>query len=443
MVLTLRSGALGFLLGALLGIAPLGGCNQSLFDNHGPGGGGGGGGDAGGDGPMVSTSCPATCLGDAAAEFGLAPARWRYLEDQRNRTWVAMTGGAAQVTGADPGNHITACKDHRDAEACTKLPGALLVSSSAPSGADTAIEFTAAANQVIQLSLRAYLPAGAGATLQLYRNSREDALLSATLANAVTERAIVLDALAGDRFLVAITPGDGQAVTDVGLHLYASATGAAFPSTCQLAIPFASASGSTTGDLCRGSTVTYRSFASPGTLPPVSIVPGPFPEQHGAADITAGDYLLRDGNSLLDWSQDVTVQLWVQLRTLNLSNPAWLFADKDEDLCGGIGLYVSPGVGDTRLVLEGCVDPTITLLGTTSAPYPLDSLWHFLRVVYTSNRFSLCMDGKFLTSLAIPPGMGMTSNSVNLGLEPTGATGAYLDGTVDDVRAFTGALPCN
>jgi len=70
----------------VLVVALASGCGQSLFDARvtptrcGD--------DGGTDGPVAST-CPAGCIGDAAADFDGSPTgstgRWRYLDDRRTR----------------------------------------------------------------------------------------------------------------------------------------------------------------------------------------------------------------------------------------------------------------------------------------------------------------------------------------------------------------------
>src|SRR5262245_15536716 len=81
-------------------------CGQSLFDANGNVDGGGG------DGP-AAIACPAPCLGDAAADFDGTPegagARWRYLDDRRDRSWAAMSPSGSGLAGANPANAITTC----------------------------------------------------------------------------------------------------------------------------------------------------------------------------------------------------------------------------------------------------------------------------------------------------------------------------------------------
>src|SRR5690606_31269169 len=102
--------------------------------------------------------------------------------------------------------------------ACGELRGALLVDSSGASP-DPAIEYESPDARVIQLALRAHVTGGPH-RVRLYRNSREDVLFTAAAApGAAVAHTITLDALPGDRFLVAIEPGDPAGGT-AAVHLF-------------------------------------------------------------------------------------------------------------------------------------------------------------------------------------------------------------------------------
>lgn len=444
MVLMRRLGVLGF----VLGFAPLGGCSESLF-----------GAGTDGTGGAVPSNCPAACIADAAADFdGTSTGKgghWRYLDDHRDRTWSPMTEGTMGMTGADPGNRITTCAANSSAPACRALPGALLVSSAgSSSSADPAIAFIAPANQVIQLSLHAFVPSGADQTIRLYRNSREDVLFTgiATAGTALAQ-AITLDALAGDRFLVAVAP-TGNGAMGVGLQLYVNATGTQFPSTCQIAVPFEGASGNTTTDVCHGTRFTQSLYSSPSTITPVMLGMGPFEEQGLAADIVAHNYLQgdQDPSRVLDWSRDMTVQLWARLRSTPGTPGAWLFSDVDPDSGGGIDIWIAPSLGfeAPRLVVRACAELSsiagCVTFGQTSTPYPDGDSWQFVRVVRSGINVNVCLNGKKVTSFTgnlSPSPEVKTFNSPNLGRDASPSSDAFFDGWLDDVRAITGALPCD
>lgn len=450
MVLTRRLGVLGLVLGFGLGFAPLGGCSESLFGAHR----GGGRGDDGGGSGSVPGTCTGSCIADAAANFNGTPNgegnHWRYLEDHRStHMWTEMTGDVQGMTGLDRNNHITTCTAHPEASACGALPRALLVSSGGTgSDADSAIELTASAAQVIQLSLYVFVPSGADQTIRLYRNSREDVLFTGiATAGTVLDHVITVDALSGDRFLVAVVPPGTSGATDVGLHLTASATNTRFPSTCQLAFRFESVTGNSTPDLvCRNAIFTH--FGSSGTQAPLMLGAAPFLEQGNSARNPSGTYF-RDLNpaDAIDHSQDVTVQLWVRVAAFVGANPAWPFSDLDLDHGGGLGISIDPGGGSSAMIdVQTCTNPSGpsgTMIAHAFGNYPTDGTWQFVRVVHTGAGIRVCLNGNLAASVKVDTTKLMAMYPPNLGKDVRAApSAAYFDGSLDDLRVITGALPC-
>lgn len=414
------------------------GCGESLFDNRGPLDGGGGG---GGDG-QVPVTCPAPCLGDAAGEFpGGAP--WRYLEDNRDRTWTAMTAGADTATGTDPANLITTCAAQPGAPACTAVPGALLVSSAgATSAADPAIEFTQTTAQVIQLSARIHVPGGSPNQLvRIYRNSREDLLFSGVAAAGVTlEQAITVDALAGDRFLLALAPA-ATGAADVAVHLFVNPTGEAFPAQCQLATSFTAATGNTIPNECGTDALTFNDYDTGAGTPLLGA--GPFAEHGMAADLVENKYY--QAASPLVYGGDFTIQMWVKQDAVIAGGDAWMFSDLDLNTRGGIGLVVFDN-GGPKLEVTTCLDCTGDPLIFDGAitPYPADNGWHFIRAVNTGGQISLCIDGDKKVSFATPATALSSAFSPRLGRNVVWTpAGAFVDGGIDDVRVLSTALPCD
>ena len=319
-------------------------CTQSLFDAHGPGGGGGGGGDDGG-GNTGPATCNAPCLADAAVDFdGSAGGKnqmWRYLDDHRDRTWTAMIASSTKMTGADPANHITTCAANPGAAACAMVPDALLVSSSgATSMADPAIEFTAPTNQVIQLSLKAFMASGTDQTIRLYRNGRPDALFTGVaVAGKPLEQTITVDALAKDRFLVAMAPM-GAGASDVAIQLIASSAGMLFPQACLLAVEFAGATGNVVNDACQS--ISFTHFDANFKPIPVVLADDPFGQKSAAADLALGtDY---ETLQVIPQNTALTFQLWAKQRAKPPGGEdMWLASDIDltENAPGGLGLGVS------------------------------------------------------------------------------------------------------
>jgi hypothetical protein len=435
MVLT-RLAVRALALGALaLGAVVLGACNQSLFDNDSN--------DIGSDG-TVPDRCATPCLANAAADFngsaGGANQRWRYLDDHRNRTWTPMTPGGAAMTGADPANHIKTCSASPGAAGCKMLPEALLISSSgATSAADPAIEFTVPGAQVIQVSLRAYLPGGPDQTIRLYRNSREDVLFTGlAVAGRMLEQTITLDALARDRLLVAMTPA-AQGATDVAIQFFATSAGAVFPSTCQLAVGFAGATGNAVTDLCRGASLTYYNDAGAATA--VAFGADPFAQQSAAADVLGGNYF--QSGQTIPQNTALTVQLWIRQRSVvDTLSTAWAFSDLDLDATGGLGIGIIPD--PAMLIATTCTDAGNPLrFADATTAWPAGGDWHFVRVVQTGGNLNLCVDGQRKASVPVPDGQLKTTFPPYLGKNVVWTpVGQFFDGNIDDVRVFTGALPC-
>jgi len=426
-------------LGLVLGLVLLAGCSESLFGTRHAAGG-----DDGGSGDDVPAACAAPCIADAAADFdgslGGLGNHWRYLDDRRDRNWIQMMASGGEMTGAG-GNRITTCAAHPDAPACAALPGALLVSSAgATSNADPAIEFTASTTQVIQLSLRALVPSGADQVIRLYRNSREDVLFTGTAtAGATLAQAITLDALPGDRFLVAVAP-TGKGATDVAVQLFASARPTPFPSSCQLALRFENITGfSTTDLLCLKGAYTHLN--SQGNPTSITLGSGPFLEQGNAIKIPDGtsfhDYNPTDA---LDYAHDVTVQFWALQLTPSAST-AWLFSDLDVTRGGGVGISILPGAPAMLEVTAGA-NPAPSFVHA-SATYPNPGSWQFIRVVHTSVGVQVCVNGDRAMSLDADTTNLATGQPPDLGKDVQDVpAAASFDGLLDDVRVITGALPC-
>jgi hypothetical protein len=418
-----------------------GACKQSLFDQGDDTAGASDGAVGSPDAAApVAATCPSPCLADAAADFAGTSRPWRYLDDHRDRTWTAMSGDATARTGADPANRIAPCAASATNAACVALPGALLVSSAgATHPADPALELTVATAQVIQLSLHARVASGAEQIIRLYRNSREDVLFTGTAtAGATLDHAITLDALAGDRFLLAVAPSANGA--EVAVQLFANATGAVFPATCQIALSFAAASGNTIDNLC-GSDFTHRLFdEDTDTAPPLAA--GPFAELGTAADLTSDNYF--ESTTLLDRSHDTTTQLWVKQRAFVDSDDSWLFSDLDLNTTGGLGIAIvnrSPPVLDVATTLTAT--QTDNTFADAIAPWPMDGGWHFVRVVHTNGSLNVCVDGARKANVAVPAGFLRSTFAPYLGANQRWTPqGAHVDGELDDVRVVTGALPC-
>ena len=412
-------------------------CSQSLFAN-------GGDKDGLGGEQSVANNCTAPCVGDAAADFdGVnGGGKWRYLEDKRNRTWTPMTLEAASMTaiGADTNNRIGKCTASSSDAACQSLPGALLISSAGTgTPADPAIELTVPANQVVQVSLKVVVPpSGAAQTVRLYRNSREDALITADVQPGVPlETAITIDALASERLLMTI--GGAAAAQNTGVQLFVSGTGAAFPANCQLALSFSAAMGTGVDNLCGGD-FTYANWETSMMETP-TLTAGPFPEQGMAADIMPDRYY--KGTNLVLRNADTTLQFWVRHDMFVPLYDAWIFSDLDLDNTGGLGVVIFDNSGPKMEVTTctGAGNP-LTFAGDMT-PFPADNAWHFVRVVQKAGLVNVCLDGEKKFSFAAAAGSMESKFRPHMGRNVVWTPAfASTDAAMDDLRIFTGALPC-
>lgn len=430
------------LMRTLVVAAMLAGCGQSLFDSHGDDDGKPDAGKPDGGTGVAPTTCPAPCLADAAGDFNGsargAGDRWRYLDDHRDRTWAAMTAGATQQ-GAD--NHIAACAATPNAPACAGLPNALLLSAGSAT-ADPAVELTLAAAQVVQLTVVAYTTSADRPVLRLYRNSREDALLTVALEpNTAMTQTITVDTLAGDRFLAAIA----GARSDVAVHVFATKSTDAFPSTCQLSLAFEAATGNTVDNAC-GKTVAARTFTHKqdgvGENAPM-FAAGPFTELGKGADNQPDQYYVGDDQPL-DLTGDITVQLWVKQRAFVQDYSSWPFSTLDMNKTGGLGIEIVQISGMLDISTCLTVPPQQLTFQDVLTPYPNDGNWHFIRVTHSGTLLRVCIDGTERKTATVPVGFLKTTIPTYVGRDAFWTPqGAFTNAMIDDIRVTNGALPCD
>jgi hypothetical protein len=431
------------LIRTLLVLLAVSGCSESLFGarvdrGNGP--------PDGGDDTSIPDTCPASCIADAAASYngtvGGADGRWRYLGDQRDHTWAPMIPMARVMVG-EANNRIEPCAD-KPAAACTGLPGALLVTSSGTSSmSDPAIEYTAPDARVIQLALHVYVPGDSVEhRVRLYRNSREDVLFTTSAApGATVAHAITVDALPGDRFLVALEPSGGQGGT-AALHLFVIDAHLTFPSTCQLAVTFSDPTivGSTIDDLCGGKLTSIDYTTQPA---PPQLANGPFAYQGMSVSVhlEPGFYLY--GSQPLEKAA-TTVQFWVQ-NEAPTDTKAWVFSDLNKVNAGGLGIQFT----NTPRTLSGLRLEAAVVSTTSPVMYTSQSIgvanpqdWHFVRVVHTGGMVTFCLDGARVMSFPLA-GPTAPGSIATLGRNGITDTVDQFSGSLDDVRVFSDALPCN
>jgi hypothetical protein len=407
-------------------------CSQSLFDNTK---------DNGDGGSDIPSECTAPCVADAAKDFGPNAMRWRYLEDKRDRTWTPMTADGGAMVGTDTNNRITKCAADSSEHACQALPGALLVASAGFSAAaDPALEMTAPMNQVVKVTVKVHVPVnGLAQQVRIYRNSREDVLVTAMAAVGDTyQTTVTLDGLAGDRLLLSLA--GAAAAQGIGVHMYVSGEATPFPSTCQLALSFTGAVSNPVANACGGGfTATDDTTGNPTTP---SLIAGPFPEHGDAADIAKDRYYV--GTDILTRTADSTLQFWVKVDALDPVYTSWPVSDEDLDDVkpGGLGIGIYDPAAP-KILGDTCTQGTPPLMFSgAEAAYPNDGKWHFVRVVHESGTVSLCLDGQ--KTLMFPAATIQSKYRLHLGKNVIWTpAGAFFDGAIDDVRSFVGALPCD
>jgi hypothetical protein len=356
-----------------------------------------------------------------------------------------MTPVANAMVG-DANNRIERCTDASPVAACAVLPGALLVTSSGTSSpSDPAIEYTAPGARVIQLVVRAAIPSDSVEhRVRLYRGSREDVLYTAVASPGVkVEHAITVDALPGDRFLVALEPTGTQGGA-AALHFFVIDAITTFPSTCQLALTFDDPAvvgpSAAAHDLCGPGGFTYVTGTMPG---PLSTVAGPYSDEGPAVYFEPGFYLY--GSQPLDQG-DTTIQFWVLSYDPTNIAKTWVFSNIDAAVnAHGLGInFQNPSATLAGLKLEASfVSATnpVTYTGQ-SIDFANGGQWHFVRVVHAGNMVTFCVDG---TQVKSSPLADTAASGTAPHFGKNGPTDVNPDfyGALDDVRVFSDALPCN
>jgi hypothetical protein len=434
--------ALGAAAGCLALVA-VAGCGESLFDAHGKRDGGPGG-DGGPDGPDVPRMCPQECIGDAAKEFSDSTIdAWRYVDDTRDRRWVPMTVDSARARGTVSGNEIQRCADNPTAAGCQTQRDALLISSTGAPMADPAIEFTFQRTmpQAVRIAFRAH--ASADHAIHLYRNSREDILFrGVTETGKPVERSVLVDALPGDRFLIAFEPTSASGGTvALDFFIYDTDQDPPFPSSCLLTASFEEAAGNTVKDRCTSRDLTSKAFGGAEIAPTFIDDDGPFKEQLRAVDIATTTYFETTLRPALVRASALTIQFWVRVAQLPAATEGFAFSDLDE-FHGGRALSFFTVGSEMRIHVHAGV-----LIGTNIVPGSKDEkfmagAWKFVRLVETASEIRVCVDGAPLMSLEVAPGRPQSTDAVYLGKNADLQGTPMFDGDLDDLRVFAEALPC-
>jgi hypothetical protein len=465
------------LLSALLG------CSQSLFDEHvgddGTGADNGGdtatdddgtvddggdtatddGGDDGGDGGGVT--CPAPCQGDPVIDFTLeqggASGRWFYLVDRGDPDGAGFDelapgtyqGADAWVVDNDAGPAIVNCAGGATADVCAGVGDSLVLVPASEGASAPVLAFVPPARGSYRLVGNYRLPQGfeEGRQRQILvsRNARHDTQFAPSFLTSVepSDLSVDVEALAGDRMLVSLPAGDagdGSPIAfDFGITLLGG-DGEIFPGKCMFAATFSA--DEPLFDQCAGASIANLNDDMPDNI----TVEGPsLNEEYGQARVFASGQYMHSTGSPMDYRGDFTIQFWA-----NPATPASLdtvfYGDWDSDVSGGMIFFLD----EIEPVINVCyfygggmwptdTDPAPCLGG---AP-PRDDQWHFYRVSRRADAgtISLCIDGAAQSTLTDQGSQDMTSDlSPYFGRNPFGPPD--FTGSIDDVRIFKRALPC-
>jgi hypothetical protein len=393
------------LIRALCVLLAVAGCNQSLFDSHGDRRDGGPPGDDGGpDGDGgIPVTCPAPCLADAAANFDEDPSPWRYLEEGPSHAWFAMDYDGTTRTGRINGdNKMVRCTPASSEPACRSLPDALLVT---PAGASAAffpaLEYTSPDAKVVHLIVHASVPGdGAEQDIRLYRNGREDLLLTFRVRNARDAREIIVDALPNDRFLVSVEP-TGPEGGKAAIHFFVGERPETFPRFCQFAASFDAASGNVVPNRC-GAGRGLTSMNDTGEIAPMLLgTERPFQEQNLYADILPGSFFQAAGPPLDRTSGALTTQFWARINNAPpLGENAPAADDFNLDFGGGATIGFTNGMtpmleilGDSEAGMGVTVVDRRVLFGR--------NVWRFVRIIEEPPTIRICVYGQQSDGLTI------------------------------------------
>ncbi|HEY0254361.1 MAG TPA: LamG-like jellyroll fold domain-containing protein, partial [Kofleriaceae bacterium] len=307
----------------------------------------------------------------------------------------------------------------------------------------SAVEYIAPMARVVQLQLGVRLPDGAPSqTVRLYRGSREDALYTATADPGATLQQIVkLDVLSGERIYVTI---DGGAVANAAVQLFVVGDSATFPSECVVGLGFDTAAAMTITNACSTKNLGYHDYDNDDLAVPPTLVAGPYAEEGMAGGITAPNYFKAEDP--LARTGDFTLQFWMKFEgVIDSSTGGWPYSDLDLDQGGGIGivLFTDGMTGKLDAEVTSCTNPGPLAFDNLDVTYPDDKAWHFVRVVYKGTAVSMCVDGVKLGSQAFSKPLTTTygprlgKNVVWTPQEPS------FNGSIDDFRVISTALPCN
>jgi len=404
--------------------------------------------------------CMDPCLGDAVGDFdtsqGAGALLWSYLRDERDADGLGYSSltagtlhGAPAWTDGSPPPAIVSCGTSSEGP-CAAAEGRLLLEADQPGdGSDPALVFVAPADGTYAVVATVVSVAGAP-ELTISRISRHDVVATADFSGAgsLTE---TVDLLEGERAVIRVAPAaspGGPVSLAASIRVSRFVAGAPL-ADCQLVAPF-----TTDTPLALGCSPSSLTEAGSVNTSPTS---GPSGAYGSGRRFEENASLEADGVRM-DYTGDFTIQLWVNVDNLADGEP-FVFSDlnaADAANAGGVNLRVRRVGADNEFEAEYAFplptpapsDPSITCAascrGSIVAPMPPLDEWHFFRLVRRTDtdEVRLCIDGERVGTGWLDADIEVPSpGDVRFG--GTGVSGTdVFNGSIDDVRVFSRALPC-
>jgi hypothetical protein len=439
----------------------------------------------GGIAPDAPTrTCADPCQTDAIRDFsssmqGHGPWEWRYLKDMRDPPGIDFRelvrgeyDGFPAWTETSPPPAIVSCA-HADRGMCAGVGDRLLLVTEPPGvtdGGDPVLSASAPMTSTYRVSGTYRTPAGVSRTepLELFvsRNTRHDMIELRSFIPSIHEGSfsVPVDVVTGDQLLIGVRPAlSSTLIAPIAFDVQISRDLERLPlADCLYLLTFDGDQPFI--DRCQGTLVDATG--------PTSLVDSPSPNLRDARHIPYGSALHSQPVSL-DFREDFTVQMWVQIDAANDGDTV-IYRNHSAEIpehAGGVALfmnmnrvsssaprtisavfmYVDPNRGanpnpDPNIeCLAVGTEPVFVCLGELTVEQPPLSSWHHYRIVRStsSGSVSFCIDGVEVASASVPSEANLTSTaSPVIGESLLGAPTRRFGGALDDLRIIRRALPC-
>jgi hypothetical protein len=411
------------------------------------------------DGGSSDTGTPATCdppcLTDSYIDFstdqGTEPLTWRYQAQpfaDHLDYFDLVPGNHRDVDGwvASPAPPaILPC--HEPSDLCVAT-SELVLEAGADTGPVLLTTVPTTGRYAIDVSTRAI--GSAPTELWVSRNSAADLVGYAAIdpSGGRGSISVQMEAVEGDRIVIALRNPTGASDAIVGVNVRVS--NSATPSTCEHVATF----DGDRSDACGGP--AYEADG-PGTLPALST--GPAAYLGTAQELTSGSGTgvgLIASDATIDRSGDFTTQLWAFIDSQDYVTSS-IYQDWDGTASSGINFSMEEPSGadeiemwflyrdETNTEFPGVTCVAGDCSGVLRFARPPDDTWVHLRLTRSTadDTVRACVDGVEVAGTEILPGADVSNPlSPKVGFNFSGTPTFRIDGTVDDIRQFSEALPC-